>query len=41
MVKAGRVKVVGAVYDIESGRVKWLGEHPEQAELLELTGGAN
>ena len=41
MVKAGRVKVVGAVYDIESGRVKWLGEHPAQAELLELTGGAN
>jgi carbonic anhydrase len=41
MVKAGKVKVVGAVYDIESGKVKWLGEHSRQAELVELAGGAS
>ncbi|GFK93187.1 Carbonic anhydrase 2 [Fundidesulfovibrio magnetotacticus] len=40
MVKAGNVKVVGAIYDIESGKVNWLGEHPKQAELVALTGGA-
>jgi carbonic anhydrase len=26
-VKSGKLKVVGAIYDLESGRVKWLGEH--------------
>lgn len=31
----GRIKVVGARYDLESGRVEWLGEHPRQAALLE------
>lgn len=41
MVKAKSVKVVGAIYDIESGKVKWMGEHPKQAELVELTGGAH
>lgn len=33
MVKAGKVKVVGAMYDIDSGKVEFLGEHPRQAEL--------
>jgi len=40
MAKSGAVKVVGAIYDIESGKVNWMGEHPRQAELLQLTGGA-
>ncbi|WP_243310379.1 carbonic anhydrase [Fundidesulfovibrio agrisoli] len=40
MVKAGKVKVVGAIYDVDSGKVNWLGEHPKQQELLALTGGA-
>ncbi len=40
MVKAGQVKVVGAIYDVESGKVNWLGEHPQQAALLALEGGA-
>jgi carbonic anhydrase len=40
MVKAKQVKVVGAIYDVESGKVSWLGEHPNQEELLALTGGA-
>lgn len=39
MVKAQQAKVVAAIYDVESGKVNWLGEHPRQAELLELTGG--
>jgi len=34
-VQAGAVKVVGAVYDLESGRVEWLGEHPDQKVFLE------
>jgi carbonic anhydrase len=33
-VKDGKVKMVGAVYDIHSGAVLWLGEHPQQAALL-------
>jgi len=40
LVKTGKVKVIGAIYDIHSGKVNWLGEHPRQAELLALTGGA-
>ena len=34
LVSAGKLKVVGAIYDIESGKVNWLGEHAEQARLL-------
>lgn len=34
-VQAGKLKVVGALYDVHEGNVKWLGEHPKQAELLE------
>jgi carbonic anhydrase len=33
-VKAGQMKVVGALYDIESGKVEWLGPHPAQDKLL-------
>ena len=29
-----RVMVVGGVYSLESGRVDWLGEHPNQADFL-------
>ncbi len=32
--KAGKVKVVGAVYNIESGTIEWLGTHPQQSMLL-------
>jgi methyl-accepting chemotaxis protein len=34
LVAAGKLKVVGAVYDLASGSVQWQGEHPEQARLL-------
>lgn len=36
-VKAGALKVIGAVYDTEGGAVNWLGEHPEQESLLGKT----
>ena len=33
-VRHGLLQVVGAIYDIESGRVRWLGEHPRQQDIL-------
>jgi carbonic anhydrase len=42
LVREGKVSVVGAVYDIESGEVTWLGSHPRQIALLKENGtGAN
>ncbi|MBI5424896.1 MAG: hypothetical protein HZA32_12525 [Opitutae bacterium] len=40
LVKAGKLKVVGAVYDLASGQVEVKGVHPEQSRLLAYTGGA-
>lgn len=39
LTKEGKLKVVGAVYDVASGQVKWFGEHPDQARLLAYTSG--
>jgi carbonic anhydrase len=33
-VKEGKVKLVGALYGITSGKVSWMGPHPQQAQLL-------
>lgn len=33
-VTAGKLQVVGGVYDLATGAVRWLGAHPEQARLL-------
>jgi len=33
--KSGKLGVVGAVYDIESGAVTWMGAHPDQTKLIE------
>ncbi len=33
--RKGMTRVEGAVYDIESGKVTWLGEHPGQGSLVE------
>jgi carbonic anhydrase len=33
-VKDGKVKLVGAVYDIHTGKVNWMGPHPQQAQLV-------
>lgn len=34
LVSSGAVKVVGAVYDIQTGRVDWMGQHPMQTALV-------
>jgi carbonic anhydrase len=34
MAAQGKVKIVGALYDVDSGRVDFLGEHPNQNLLL-------
>lgn len=34
LVASGKLKVVGAIYDISTGKVDFLGEHPWQGELL-------
>lgn len=33
--REGKVRVVGAIYDISSGKVEWLGEHPWQSQILD------
>ena len=35
LAKKGKVKVVGALYEIDTGRVVWMGPHPGQAQFLE------
>ncbi|MBL9207963.1 MAG: hypothetical protein JNN01_22960 [Opitutaceae bacterium] len=40
LVKAGKLKVVGAVYDLATGTVQFHGEHREQARLLARSGAA-
>lgn len=37
LVKEGKLKIVGALYDINSGKVEWLGHHPNEQNLLKLT----
>jgi carbonic anhydrase len=39
-VKEGQTRVVGALYDIDSGQVQWLGPHPEQDKLIGAKKGA-
>lgn len=34
MVRSGKVKVVGAVLDISTGKVEWMGEHPWQEAIV-------
>ncbi len=36
-VAEGKLRVVGAVYDISTGSVEWLGQHVEQSRLLAYT----
>ena len=40
LVKAGKLTVIGAVYDLATGAVNFMGTHPEQGRLLAYTGGA-
>lgn len=40
-VSDGKVRVVGAIYDLETGKVKWLGQHPDEAKLLASAGATH
>jgi carbonic anhydrase len=40
LVKAGKLKIVAAIYNIRTGTVGWLGTHPEQDRLLATATGA-
>jgi carbonic anhydrase len=33
-VREGRVQVVGALYDLDSGQIQWLGPNPDQEKLV-------
>ena len=37
-VQRGTVKVIGALYDIETGEVRWMGEHPKQQAIMAAAG---
>ena len=37
----GEAEIVGAIYDLNTGMVNWLGRHPKEAALLELAGHAD
>jgi carbonic anhydrase len=39
-VRDGQVRLVGAIYEIDSGQVQWLGSHPEQDKLVGAKKGA-
>jgi carbonic anhydrase len=39
-VRDGQAQVVGALYDIDSGQVQWLGPHPDQEKLVGTKKGA-
>ncbi|CAN5658640.1 hypothetical protein BH09PLA1_BH09PLA1_21070 [soil metagenome] len=34
LASTGKAQVVGAVYDLHSGSVRWLGRHPDESKLL-------
>jgi carbonic anhydrase len=39
-VRDSQVKLVGALYDLDSGQVQWLGPHPDQEKLVGAKKGA-
>ena len=39
-VRDGQVKLVGALYDLDTGQVQWLGPHPDQEKLVGTKKGA-
>lgn len=41
LVKAGRLRIEGAVYGLESGQVEWLGPHPAEARLVSTSSHAD
>jgi methyl-accepting chemotaxis protein len=40
-VESGKLKIVGGLYDLATGKIEWLGAHPEQSRLLAYTGGGH
>lgn len=40
LVAKGKVKVVGAVCDLSTGKIEWLGEHPWQMEMIDALAGS-
>jgi carbonic anhydrase len=38
-VRDGKARVVGALYEIDTGQVQWLGPHPEQDKLMGVKKG--
>lgn len=40
LIRSGKLMVVGAVYDIETGTINWLGNHPDERKLLSASGPA-
>lgn len=38
LVADGKLMLIGGVYDIATGEVKWLGPHPKQEQLIGVTG---
>lgn len=41
LVESKKLLIVGAIYNLETGEVEWLGEHPAQAELLKIHSESN
>lgn len=37
-VKSGRLRIEGALYDLTTGKVDWLGSHPRQGQLIATAG---
>jgi carbonic anhydrase len=35
LVETGKLQVIGAIYDVKTGKVEWLGQHPKQKKLLQ------
>jgi carbonic anhydrase len=34
-VKEGKLLVIGAIYNLETGKINWIGQHPEEKKLTE------
>lgn len=34
LVQNGSLQVIGGVYDLQSGQVRWLGQHPDQSQII-------
>lgn len=37
LIEEKKLQVVGAIYDIETGKIEWLGTHPDEKKLVEIS----